>query len=113
MAVASAQVHFEFQGMTSAEPEVIDGRTTLGFLDRPDLEQVLAATSFVIDNSTGAIVEADIFFNTRFQWSVSAAGTPGRVDVESIALHELGHLLGLSHSAVGETEPQPGGSRRV
>jgi hypothetical protein len=32
--------------------------------------------------------------------------------VESIALHELGHLLGLGHSALGETE-LAGGGRRV
>ena len=112
-AVESAQVQFAFQGMTSAIPDVVDGRTTIGFLDRSDLEQVLGATSFMIDTTTGAIVEADIFFNTRFQWSVAASGTPGRIDLESVALHELGHLLGLSHSALGETEMQPSGNRRV
>ena len=112
-AVQSAQVQFAFQGMTSAIPDVVDGRTTIGFLDRPDLEQVLGATSFMIDTTNGAIVEADIFFNTRFQWSVTPAGTPGRIDLESVALHELGHLLGLSHSALGETEMQAGGNRRV
>jgi hypothetical protein len=112
-AVESAQVRFAFQGMTTAVPDVVDGRTTIGFLDRPDLEQVLGATSFMIDTTTGAIVEADIFFNSRFQWSVAAAGIPGRIDLESVALHELGHMLGLSHSGLGETEMQSSGNRRV
>ncbi len=112
-AVDSARVRFEFQGMTSAVPDTVDGRTTIGFLDRSDLDDVLGATSFMIDTTDGAIVEADIFFNTRFNWSVSASGTPSRIDLESIALHELGHLLGLSHSALGETEQTGGGNRRV
>lgn len=112
-AVPSATVRFEYQGMTTAPPGLVDGRTTLGFLDRPDLDRVLGATSFLIDTTNGAIVEADVFFNSRFAWSVSAAGTPGRVDLESVALHELGHLLGLSHSALGETELTGTGGRRV
>ena len=112
-AVASATVRFEFQGMTSASPGLVDGRTTFGFLDRPELDRVLGATSFLIDTSNGEILEADIFFNSRFSWSVSSQGTPGRVDLESVALHELGHLLGLGHSALGETELTGTGGRRV
>lgn len=111
--VESAKVQFAFQGMTTAPAEGIDGKTVLGFIDRPDLDRVLAATSFMIDTATGEIAEADIFFNTRFAFSVAPSGQPDRVDLESVVLHELGHLLGLGHSAIGETERNGSGNRRV
>jgi hypothetical protein len=111
--VESAQVSFSFKGMTSAPAEGIDGKTTLGFIDRPDLDRVLGATSFLIDTATGEIAEADIFFNSRFAFSVSPNGQADRVDLESVVLHELGHLLGLGHSAIGETERTSAGNRRV
>ena len=112
-AVPETSLSFEFQGMTAATPNQLDGRNTLGFLDRPDLDRVLGATSLLLDAATGQIVEADIFFNTQFPWSVSASGEAGRVDVESVVLHELGHLVGLGHSAIGETERLATGGRRV
>lgn len=110
-AVPTASIQAEFQGATVASPNDVDGRTTIGYLDRPDLDRVLAATSFVLNSATGELLESDIFFNTRFAWSTAAAGETGRVDVESIAVHEIGHLLGLGHSAIGETEMIPGGRR--
>ena len=110
---ARAVVSAEFVGFTSAEPFDDDGRVTLGFLDRPDLDRVLGATSFLVDRVTGEIVESDIFFNAAFPWSVASGGENGRFDLESIVLHETGHLFGLGHSALGETELRAGGRRVI
>ncbi len=111
--VEGSSASAQFLGFTSADPFEDDGRVTLGFLSRPDLDRVLGATSFLVDNVTGEIVETDIFLNSSFPWSVASAGESGRYDVESIILHETGHLFGLGHSAIGETELRTGGGRRV
>jgi hypothetical protein len=101
----------DFVGFTSTSPLQNASDTVLGFADRPDLDRVLGATSFTVDTVSGDILEADIFFNSAFPWSSAAAGEAGRYDVESIALHEIGHLHGLGHSALGETELRAGGRR--
>jgi hypothetical protein len=111
--VPTARIGFEFAGFTTARPFDDDGMSTVGFLDRPELERVLGATSFIIDVVTGEIVESDIFFNATFPWSVAPQGEANRFDLESIAVHEIGHMFGLGHSAIGETELIAPGRRRV
>jgi hypothetical protein len=112
-AVPTASIAYQFVGFTAALPLEEDGQSTLGFALHPELDRVLASTDILVDETTGEIVEADIFFNSTFQWSVNPAGEPGRFDLESIALHEIGHLSGLGHSALGETELRSDGGRRV
>jgi hypothetical protein len=112
-AVQTANLSYQFVGYTSALPDEEDGQSTLGFLDRPDLGRVLASTSLLVDTTTGELVESDIFFNAAFPWSTAASGAPGRFDLESIALHEIGHLNGLGHSALGETEMVAEGRRVI
>src|SRR5436190_10463949 len=54
-AVPTSAITYQFAGFTSAIPGDEDGLSTLGFRNRPDLDRVLASTSFVIDTSTGAL----------------------------------------------------------
>jgi Matrixin len=112
-AVPTASIAFQFIGFTSAIPFEDDGISVFGFDAEPELDRVLGATTFVVDTQTGAIVESDVFFNSIFTWSTVAAGEPGRFDVQSVAVHEIGHFVGLGHSALGETEIRPEGGRRV
>lgn len=112
-AVPNTTIAAQFIGFVGAEPFQDDGISVIGFRERADLDRTLAATTFEIDTITGAILESDIFFNSTFEWSVATGGSAGRFDVESIAVHEIGHLLGLGHSALGETQSQAGGGRTV
>jgi len=111
--VPTASTQFVFGGLTSLEPDADDGLSVLGFQNHPEQDRVLAATSFDFDDNTGELLEADIFFNSFFEWSTATGGDATRFDLESVAVHEIGHFLGLGHSAIGETELRPEGGRRV
>ncbi len=102
-----------FSGFTDIQPSVDDNVSVIGFQSRPDLDHTLAATTFTVDTVSGRLLDADIFFNSIFDWSVAPAGEPGRYDAQSIALHETGHFLGLNHSALGETTLSRAGTRQV
>ena len=112
-AVPNLGLSSQFVGFSGVTPSNGNGANVIGFEDHPELDRVLGATSFTLDTVTGEILESDIFLNTAFPWSVADGGEAGRQDVESIVLHELGHVHGLGHSALGETELSVGGGRRV
>ena len=112
-AVETADTDSQFVGFTSALPDDEDGMTVIGFVNRPDEDRTLGATSFFIDTVSGEILEAEIYLNSFFDWSVAPNGQSGRFDLQSIALHEIGHLFGLGHSALGETELANGGRRVI
>ena len=46
----------------------------------------------------GTIFDGDIIFNSSLTYDISGAN--GTLDIRSIALHEIGHFFGLSHSSI-------------
>ena len=61
----------------------------------------LAITLISAASLTGQILDADIIFDPDFSFSTNS-GTIGATDYdfEGILTHEIGHLLGLDHSAI-------------
>lgn len=52
--------------------------------------------------STGGNLGGDVFFDDSDRWQV--AGTIRQPDVLGVAIHEIGHTLGLGHSTVQQTD---------
>jgi hypothetical protein len=106
--------------ISSASGCTSDGINSICF-DQPDMAftpGVLAFTRVItadrigiklgnsaVSTEVGQILDADVYFNpsdsaTSFATPQALNSKPKSYDLESILIHELGHTLGFSHSAV-------------
>ena len=111
--VSNSVLKFEFAGFVS--PEGLDVRkddTNVVFWTRNarvdaggmDISQLRAWTSVRYQPASMQIVEADIVLNAQFQWFTDFNNTVRQAQfVESVLLHEIGHMIGLDHAVAGGT----------
>jgi len=103
------------RGDSKSAPVARDGLNTISWVEegwtglsfRPPTN-ALAVTLSSFNASTGAIVDADIYFNAEyFPWAIIDGPGSSAHDVQNIATHEIGHLIGLDHSSVNLFESDP------
>lgn len=71
---------------------------TSGFFDSAS-GGLVAITPVDFVPNTGEILDADILFNGK-NYTFSTDLTGGTFDIQNVATHEVGHFIGLDHSAV-------------
>jgi hypothetical protein len=100
---AGANFVFKYLGPTTATTSTWDGDNEILWMSLDDPSTIAETT--IWSDDTGAI-EADITFNTSFKWSTSATPPSDAMDVETLALHELGHVIGLRdlYGDIGDDE---------
>jgi hypothetical protein len=89
---------FEIAGTNSNFAPGQDGRNVIYWVsnwDNASVDQQANTTLYWVDNQ---ITEADIRVDTKnFIYSFSDTPSSSEVDMESLMLHELGHVLGRKH----------------
>ena len=96
----AVDIEIQYLGKTPDRVGYFDGKNTIDFVENKSEwppEAGAEAIAFTLPNirGDGIIIEADLRFNgVNYTWSTS--GSYNRMDVETIALHELGHFFGLA-----------------
>jgi hypothetical protein len=112
--VATSLFSFDDAGPTSRCPslvkecpgaQVFDGFNDVGWMN------IGGCCTLAVTWSGTSTDEADMALNSRFSWT----NTGGDFDVETVMLHENGHVVGLGHSSVSGSvmEAVYAGQRRV
>lgn len=100
-----AGLRFSYAGPTSITDRAGDGQNEVCWKNQGN--NGILATAYAWSSGT-TMTEVDLVFNNSYTWSTSGSN----YDVETVALHEIGHWAGLDHSPSGIMAPSYGGLQR-
>jgi hypothetical protein len=103
-AVPGSRVGFADQGLADLDAPSGDDRVNLVIFDEtgewlqaPRGAGIIALTRLNSNSLTGEIGDADIIFNGR-DFRFGQGQQANRVELKDVAVHEIGHLIGLDHT---------------
>jgi hypothetical protein len=91
-AVSLKSFQFNYAGNSPATTMTMNGKNEIMFANLGS-STIIGQARCWREAPTGYIIECDIQFNSAFVWSTHPDST--QMDIESIALHEMGHWLQL------------------
>ncbi len=86
-----------YQGNTSGNAIKNDGKNVVdwGSLENDQDCNMSLACTFTWYDDQGNPIDSDIRFSTAYKWSTT--GAAGAFDIQSVAAHEIGHVLQFDH----------------
>ncbi len=96
---AGANIHFTFGGTSSCAAMTQNGQNCVFFRD--DTNGGYIAETYWWYDGSDHMVDADVVFHEGLVAMFASTGCVNGIYIDETAMHELGHALGLAHSADG------------